>query len=158
MAFGGAINVIFPPRRSGERVFTKTFRFNPDDIQDLKDDDKSIESEILSLITHRSNSLLLWRHISPERVSRAILQRRIDRAIALAKAGGDDSESQIAFYEELLCVPCQGTIVPSEKVRPGQLALRPEAQGAVQEVTNGLKHSLKRPQQGVSRSCGPQRK
>ena len=102
MAFGGAINVIFPPRRSGERVFTKTFRFNPDDIQDLKDDDKSIESEILSLITHRSNSLLLWRHISPERVSRAILQRRIDRAIALAKAGGDDSESQIAFYEELL--------------------------------------------------------
>lgn len=36
-------------------------------------------------------------------------------------------------------VPCQGTIDPSVRFRPGQLALRPEAQGAVQEVTNGLK-------------------
>ena len=37
-----------------------------------------------------------------------------------------------------------------EKGRPfhlhyGELSLQPEAQGAVQEVTNGLKHFLKRP-------------
>ena len=52
---------------------------------------------------------------------------------------------RMRFSTQLLCVPCKGTVDPSVKVRPGQLSLRPEAQGAVQEVTNGLKHCLKRP-------------
>ena len=34
---------------------------------------------------------------------------------------------------------------------------QPEALGADQEVTNGLKHSKKRLLRGVSRPCGPQR-
>src|SRR5512145_939363 len=53
---------------------------------------------------------------------------------------------------KLLRVPCQGTVDSSVQIRPGQLSLRPEAQGAVQEVTNGLKHFLKRPRR---RSAGP---
>ena len=52
---------------------------------------------------------------------------------------------RIWFSTQLLCVPCEGTVDPSVKVRPGELSLQPEAQGAVQEVTNGLKHFLKRP-------------
>jgi hypothetical protein len=44
-----------------------------------------------------------------------------------------------------------------EEIRPGQLSLRPEAQGAVREVANGLKHCLKRPREEASRPCGPQR-
>ena len=54
----------------------------------------------------------------------------------------------------LLCVPCKGTVDPSVKVRPGQLSLRPEAQGAVQEVTNGLKHCLKRPRRRPAGHAG----
>jgi len=34
---------------------------------------------------------------------------------------------------------------------------QPEALGAVQEVTNGLKHSKKQPRKGASRPCGLQR-
>jgi len=59
---------------------------------------------------------------------------------------------RIWFSIQLLCVPCKGTVDSSVQVRPGQLSLRPEAQGAVQEVTNGLKHFLKRPRR---RSAGP---
>src|SRR3954454_16656546 len=38
-----------------------------------------------------------------------------------------------------------------------QLSLQPEAPGADQEVTNGLKHLGKRPLSGASGPCGPQR-
>jgi hypothetical protein len=62
---------------------------------------------------------------------------------------------------ELMGVPCQGTVDPSvtarlrpSPVRPGKLALQPEAQGAVQEVTNGLKHCLKRPRRGPAGHAG----
>ena len=64
---------------------------------------------------------------------------------------------RIWFSTQLLCVPCEGTVDQSVRFRPGKLALQPEAQGAVQEVTNGLKHCLKRPRLEASRSCGPQR-
>jgi hypothetical protein len=39
-----------------------------------------------------------------------------------------------------------------------QLSLQPEAPGADQEVTNGLKHFGKRPLLGVSGPYGPQQK
>jgi len=39
----------------------------------------------------------------------------------------------------------------------GKLSLQPEALGAAQEVTNGLKHFEKRPPWEVSVPCGPQR-
>ena len=55
---------------------------------------------------------------------------------------------------ELLCVPCKGTIDSSVQIRPGQLSLRPEVQGAVQEVTNGLKHFLKRSRRRSTGSAG----
>ena len=38
------------------------------------------------------------------------------------------------------------------KIRAGKLSLQPEALGAGQEATNGLKHFEKRPLQGVQRS------
>jgi hypothetical protein len=43
------------------------------------------------------------------------------------------------------------------ETRAGKLSLQPEALGAGQEATNGLKHPEKRPLQGVSGPCGPQR-
>ncbi len=45
----------------------------------------------------------------------------------------------------LVCVPCKAHASPrGGKPRPAKLSLQPEALGAVQEVTNGLKHSEKR--------------
>ena len=41
------------------------------------------------------------------------------------------------------------------KVPAGQLSLRPEAPGAAQEATNGLKHYRKRPRKEASEACGP---
>ena len=82
-------------------------------------------------------------------------------AAACLPARSDPANSQflrpraigrIWFSIQLLCLPCQGTVDSSVQVRPGQLSLRLEAQGAVQEATSGLKHFLKRPQR---RSAGP---
>ena len=57
----------------------------------------------------------------------------------------------------LLCVPCQGAQISPVQIRPGKLSLQPEALGADQEATNGLKHFEKRSLLGVSGPCGPQR-
>jgi hypothetical protein len=48
------------------------------------------------------------------------------------------------------------TALPVE-IRAGKLSLQPEALGAGQEATNGLKHFEKSPLQGDSGPCGPQR-
>ena len=45
----------------------------------------------------------------------------------------------------LLCVPCQGALLSPVEIRAGKLSLQPEALGAGQEATNGLKHFEKRP-------------
>ena len=56
-----------------------------------------------------------------------------------------------------VCVPCQGALLSLVKIQAGKLSLQPEALGAGQEATNGLKHFEKRPLQGDSGPCGPQR-
>src|SRR3954453_5177427 len=54
------------------------------------------------------------------------------------------------------CVCLEGASGPwADPTR--QLSFRPEAPGADQEVTNGLKHSRKRPSRRGSGPCGPQR-
>lgn len=54
-------------------------------------------------------------------------------------------------------VPCEGALLSLVKTQAGKLSLQPEALGAGQEATNGLKHPKKRPLLGVSGPCGPQR-
>lgn len=61
---------------------------------------------------------------------------------------------RIAFSTGLLCVPCKGTFDRLVQIQPGQLSLRPEVQGAAQEVTNGLKHFLKRSRRRSTDSGG----
>ncbi len=56
---------------------------------------------------------------------------------------------------ESLCVPCEGALSQRVGIPSGKLLLQPEALGADQEVTNGLKHSEKRPFRRVSNPCGP---
>jgi hypothetical protein len=54
----------------------------------------------------------------------------------------------MAFFNarshRLLCVPCKGTLNPRVEIPTGNVSSQPEALGAVQEETNGLKHSKKR--------------
>jgi hypothetical protein len=57
----------------------------------------------------------------------------------------------------LLCVPCEGALLSLVEIQAGKLSLQPEALGADQEATNGLKHFEKRPRKGDSGPCGPQR-
>ncbi len=56
-----------------------------------------------------------------------------------------------------LRVPCQGALLSLVEIQAGKLSLQPEALGADQEATNGLKHPEKRLRKGVSGPCGPQR-
>ena len=57
----------------------------------------------------------------------------------------------------IVCVPCQGALLSLVETQAGKLSLQPEALGADQEATNGLKHPEKRPRKGDSGPCGPQR-
>lgn len=57
----------------------------------------------------------------------------------------------------LLGVPWQGALFSLVKTQAGKLSLQPEALGAGQEATNGLKHFEKSLLLGGSGPCGPQR-
>ena len=43
-----------------------------------------------------------------------------------------------------LCVPWQGALFSLVKIQAGKLSLQPEALGADQEATNGLKHPARK--------------
>jgi site-specific recombinase len=64
------------------------------------------------------------------------------------------TETLRRISHRLLRVPCKGTFDRLVRIQPGQLALRPEVQGAAQEVTNGLKHFLKRSRRRSTDSAG----
>jgi hypothetical protein len=81
MAFGGALNIVFPGRQGDRGLFYETVLLRPDEITDLLDRGHSIESEVLSTITHRTNLPFSWRHISPEKVGQAALRAQLAQMI-----------------------------------------------------------------------------
>lgn len=100
MAFGGALNIVFPGRQSDRGHYYETVLLRPDEIADLFDSGHSIESEVLSTITHRTNLPFSWRHISPEKVGQAVLRARLAQMIERAKA--DDHSVELMEYITLL--------------------------------------------------------
>jgi hypothetical protein len=100
IAFGGAINILFPMRRGDRGLFCETVLFRPNDIQALQNDGKAIESEVLAAITHRTNLPYSWRHISPEMVSQAILRSQLARVIEKSKTS--DHSGELSEYTALL--------------------------------------------------------
>ncbi len=98
-AWGGAINIIFQARRGARGTFCETALYRPNEITELIDDGKNIESEILAAVTHRTNLPYSWRHISLEVVSQAILRGQLTRSIQRAR-GSDDSAEYVALLEE----------------------------------------------------------
>ncbi len=100
MAFGGAINIVFPGRQGDRGLFYETVLLRPDEITDLLDSGHSIESEVLSAITHRTNLPFSWRHISLEKVGQAVLRAQLAQMIERAKAG--DHSEELTEYVALL--------------------------------------------------------
>lgn len=139
IAFGGAINIIFPARRSDRSTFFETVRLRPADIQRLQDDGKAIESEVLAAITHRTNLPYSWRHISTEIVSQAVLRGQLMRAIEQAKASDDSS-----VYAELLELAETELIAKTDEIS----RLRSDLEESATEVRtqqaeiDGLKYAL----------------
>ncbi len=100
MAFGGALNIVFPGRQSDRGFFYETVLLRPDEIADIIDSGQSIESEVLSAITHRTNLPFSWRHISPEKVGQAALRAQLSQMIERVKTG--DQSEELKEYIALL--------------------------------------------------------
>jgi hypothetical protein len=96
-SFGGAINIVFPFRKTDEGGFCKTVLLRPDQIRELNEVGATIESEVLGIITHQTNLPHSWRHISSELVSQAILRSRLQKAARSAR-----NSEEFAAYEALL--------------------------------------------------------
>lgn len=91
-AWRGAINIIFPKVRFPDKSFVETRRLRPEDISALLDRGSSGETEILSMITHRTNLPMSWRSITLEAVQESILRRELTARMQDAKKSGDQSE------------------------------------------------------------------
>lgn len=96
-AYGGAINIIFPARKTDEGSFCKTVMLRPDQIWEIKESGATIESDVLATITHQTNLPHSWRHISTATVGQAVLRARLRKAAVAAS----DSE-EVTAYETLL--------------------------------------------------------
>ncbi len=100
MAFGGAVNIVFPVRIGDRGPFCETVLLRAEVIAELLASGKSLESEVLAAITHRTNLPASWRHISLAKVDQAILHGRV--AALLERAKGSDHAEEMAEYIELL--------------------------------------------------------
>lgn len=100
MAFAGGVNIVFPVRRGVREPFCDTVLLRAEAIEDLQHDGKVLESEVLGIITHRTNLPFSWRHVSPVIVDQAILHGRV--AALLDKARGSQHADELAEYVELL--------------------------------------------------------
>ena len=101
MAFGGAVNVVFPVRRGSRDRFCETVLMRPDAIAELLSGGKSLESEVLAAITHRTNLPASWRHISRAKVDQGILHGRVT---ALLEKAMDRLGLSARAYDRILKV------------------------------------------------------
>lgn len=96
VVFGGAVRIIFPARRGDRGWFCENVLLSPDTIADIIGGGNTLESEVLSVVTHRTNLPSSWRHISQEMVGQAILRAQLTRMIDRAKSG--DLSEELAEY------------------------------------------------------------
>lgn len=100
IAFAGAVNILFLPRRRDGEVICENVLLKADHLLELQAEGKDVANEVLGIITHRTNLPYSWRHISPETVGAAILRSRLHRVIDRSKDGGHVSD--ISEYVSLL--------------------------------------------------------
>lgn len=137
--YGGAINVIFQYQNSTMGGFCKTVLLRPDDLLELGEAGSSVETEVLSVITHRTNLPQSWRHTSPTDVSQAMLLQRLQTAARAATAS-----AETALYEQLL----QDAAEKIGELSSSLTSLRDDFEVAegendqLQAEIEGLKHAL----------------
>jgi len=91
-AWLGGVNVVFPPWRGRAEAPLATRRLPPAELQALQGSDAGPETEILSIVTHRTNLPNTFRPVSPTVVKEETLRREIARRRAEAAATGDTAE------------------------------------------------------------------
>ncbi len=90
----GAVKIIFPSGSIGHpTVRTST----AEDFSQASHDARDAARELFSLVLHRTNVPLSWRHVGPERVRKESLSRELDRRRVAAIASGD-----VATYSKFL--------------------------------------------------------
>lgn len=98
ISYGGAIRLIFPKNPKGD--YYESPVITSDKLVELATEHGAIESEILSIITHRMNVPLSYRHISIEFVNQVNLRAKLRRAVETARASTDTKEQD--YFVELL--------------------------------------------------------
>jgi hypothetical protein len=138
-AFGGAINIIFPPRSTGDRLFCKTVLFRPDQLEELASTGTTVEAEVMATITHYTNLPHSWRHTSSDMVGQAVLAKRLERAVSESASSGD-----VSAYEELLQEAADNLTSKDAQIQ----SLREELEETTASLeyaeaqADGLKHAL----------------
>lgn len=145
-AWLGAVNIIFPSRKTQGKAFYDSFKLVSEQLQSIADEGRTAEGEIFSIVTHRTNLPNSWRHISPAAVANAKLRAQLHTSIKKAQ-----TSTEAAEYAELLIEADKELKVKGEELS----ALRLEYEGKEEEVLqkedeisrlesdiSGLKHAL----------------
>jgi hypothetical protein len=82
-AYLGAVNIIFPI--SPNRRFRGAHRYVPDQIEDMLNDGRNPEVEILSTVTHRLNLPQSWQRITTYTVADAKFRRQLEAIVQRAR-------------------------------------------------------------------------
>lgn len=138
-AYGGAINIIFPVRKTRDASFCKTVLMLPEEIGEIIEGGTAIEADVLATITHQTNLPNSWKHISTEMVGQAILRARLRDAVR--EAGNSE---ELGAYEALLQEAADQLQIKDAEID----ALRLESQDREADLESaraqnyGLKHAL----------------
>jgi hypothetical protein len=146
-AWGGAVNIIFPARRGERAKFCETVLFRPNELAEMGEDGRAVESEIMTTVTHRTNLPFSWRHISLEMVSQAAFRTQLAKSILRAKQGDESAE-----YAELLEAADSELRTKDEQVEGLRRDIE-ERDGQVDKLQadiEGLKHALSGRQSSTS--------
>lgn len=100
MSFSGGVKIIFASRNSSTSKFIETTLLRPDEYPESGRDALTLSSEVLALITHKTNVSLQRAHISNETVRFEVLRGKLSNAAAQAK--NDNSSAEVQVYAELL--------------------------------------------------------
>lgn len=149
-SWGGAVNIIFPSVRGHRGRQAPNRKLLPDQIADLQESGIAVESEILHIITHRTNVLHLRRHVAPEHVHAAIVREAIDRNRAQAAETGENARYSAWLESEVIALENRNTALQTAKaeIEDLNLELQQRCEDLQEEVEqlryqqDGLKASL----------------
>jgi hypothetical protein len=131
------VNIVFPVRRGVAEPFCDTVLLRAEVVDDLLHDGRVLESEVLGIVTHRTNLPLSWRHVSPVKVDQAILHGRV--AALLDKAKGSQHADELPEYVELLEAADQDLLRKDAELKQSRLdfeAKEEEVRDLKEEIFN----------------------